>query len=82
MKENYNNPMKKILGDIPVQVRVGLGQTTTPVRGIMELKKGSLVRLGVTIGEPLDIIIAGRLMARGEVVIVNDRYGIRVSEIL
>lgn len=82
MKEINNHPLREILGDIPVSVRVGLGKEKSAIREIMGMKTGSLVRLGLPIGEPLEIWIAGRRMARGEVVLVNDRYGIRLSEIL
>ncbi|MCP4749973.1 MAG: flagellar motor switch protein FliN [Proteobacteria bacterium] len=82
MNENTEHSMRKILGDVPVPVRCHLGWEKMAVREIMELEEGALISLGTLIGEPIDITVAGRPIARGEVVIVNDRYGVRVSEIV
>ena len=68
--------------DVTMKVTVEFARTTVSVRKFMELKKGSVLELDKLAGEPLDIRINGKLVARGEAVIVNDRFGIRVPEII
>ena len=82
MKENNGQSMKKILGDVPVPVRCQIGQAKMAVREIMELKKGTLISFGLLVGEPVDITFSGEIMARGEVVILNENYGVRLTEVL
>lgn len=82
MKENNAQSMRTILGDVPVPVRCQIGQAEMAVRDIMALKKGTLISFGLLVGEPVDITISGKTMARGEVVILNENYGVRLSEVL
>jgi len=82
MNENSGQSMRKILGDVPVPIRCQIGQAKIAVKQIMEIKEGSLISFGLLVGEAVDITIAGKIMARGEVVILNENYGVRLSEVL
>lgn len=68
--------------DIPVQVSAVLGRTSMPVSQLLKLGRGAVVELDRKVGEPVDILVNERLVARGEVVIVEDRIGITMTEII
>jgi flagellar motor switch protein FliN len=68
--------------DIPLKVTVELGSSRLKVKNVLELAKGSVVELDKLSGEPVDLLVNGRLMARGEVVVINENFGVRISEIL
>ena len=68
--------------DIPVNVTVELGRAKMQIRNLLALSYGSVVELDVLAGEQLDVMVNGCLIAQGEVVIVNDRYGIRLTDIV
>ena len=68
--------------DIPVQLSVELGRTKMPIKNLLQLAQGSVVELSGLAGEPLDVLINGFLIAQGEVVVVNDKLGIRVTDII
>jgi flagellar motor switch protein FliN/FliY len=68
--------------DIPVQVSVVLGRTTMSVAQLLKLGRGSVVELERKIGEPMEVFVNNRLVARGEVVIVEDRIGVTLTEIV
>lgn len=68
--------------DIPVQVTVELGRTRIPIRNILQLAQGSVIELEGLAGEPLDVLVNGCLIAQGEVVVVNDKFGIRLTDII
>jgi flagellar motor switch protein FliN/FliY len=68
--------------DIPVQLTVELGRTKVPIRDILQLAQGSVVELDGLAGEPLDVLVNGCLVAQGEVVMVNDKFGIRVTDVV
>lgn len=68
--------------DIPVQMTVELGRTKLPIKGLLELAPGSVVELDGIAGEPMDIYVNGCLIAKGEVVVVNDRFGIRITDVI
>jgi flagellar motor switch protein FliN/FliY len=68
--------------DIPVQLSVELGRTRIPIRHILQLAQGSVVELDGLAGEPLDVLVNGCLIAQGEVVVVNDKFGIRLTDIV
>ncbi|WKZ57391.1 MAG: flagellar motor switch protein FliN [Bdellovibrionota bacterium] len=72
----------EFLHDVRLAVTVEFGRASMNIRKLLELNKGGLVELEKISGEPLDIRINGKLVARGEAVIVNDRFGIRVTEIV
>jgi len=68
--------------DIPVQLTVELGRTRLTIKNILQLGQGSVVELDGMAGEPMDICINGYLIAQGEVVVVDEKYGIRVTDII
>ena len=68
--------------DIPVQLTVELGRTRLPIRQILQLAQGSVVELDGLAGEPMDVLVNGCLIAQGEVVVVNDKFGIRLTDIV
>ena len=68
--------------DVPVQVTVQLGRSKMQIRNLLGLAFGSVVELDTLAGEPLDVLVNGCLVAQGEVVIVNERYGIRLTDII
>ena len=75
------NDLDMIL-DIPVQMTVELGRTKMPIKNLLQLAQGSVVELAGMAGEPLDVMINGFLIAQGEVVVVNDKLGIRLTDII
>jgi flagellar motor switch protein FliN/FliY len=68
--------------DIPLEVSVELGRTSMLVADLLRLSQGSVVELAKNAGEPLDILVNRKLVARGEVVVVNDRFGIRLTDVI
>lgn len=76
-----HNDLEMIL-DIPVQLTVELGRTKMPIKNLLQLAQGSVVELSGMAGEPLDVMINGFLIAQGEVVVVNDKLGIRLTDII
>jgi flagellar motor switch protein FliN/FliY len=68
--------------DLPLQVTVELGRTRMVVNDLLQLAQGSIVELEKTAGDPLEILVNDKLIARGEVVAVNEKFGIRVTEII
>jgi flagellar motor switch protein FliN/FliY len=68
--------------DIPVQLSAVLGKTTMPVSQLLRLGRGAVVELDRKVGEPIDILVNNRLVARGEVVILDDRLGVTMTEII
>ncbi|MFM9912919.1 MAG: flagellar motor switch protein FliN [Methylophilaceae bacterium] len=68
--------------DIPVQLTVELGHTRMPIRNLLQLAQGSVVELNELAGEPLDVYVNRCLVAQGEVVVVNEKFGIRLTDII
>jgi flagellar motor switch protein FliN/FliY len=68
--------------DIPVLMTVELGRTKLPIRHILQLAQGSVVELDGLAGEPMDVLVNGCLIAQGEVVVVNEKFGIRLTDII
>ena len=68
--------------DIPVQLTVELGRTKMPIKNLLQLAQGSVVELTGQAGEPLDVMINGFLIAQGEVVVVNEKIGIRLTDVI
>jgi flagellar motor switch protein FliN/FliY len=75
------NDINMIL-DIPVQLTVELGRTRIPIKHILQLAQGSVVELDALAGEPMDVLVNGCLIAQGEVVVVNEKFGIRLTDIV
>ncbi len=82
--EGEHSPLERlqVVLDIPIQLSMELGRTRMSIRQLMQLTRGSVVKLDQPAGEPLDILVNGCLVARGEVVVVNDRYGVRITDIV
>lgn len=72
----------QMLFDIPLQVTVELGRTTKVVKDILELSSGSIIELDKLAGEPVDILVNGKLIAKGEVVVIEENFGVRISDII
>ncbi len=68
--------------DIPVELTVELGRTKISIRNLLQLAHGSVVELEELAGEPMDVLVNGTLIAQGEVVVVNDKFGIRLTDII
>ena len=68
--------------DIPVQLTVELGRTKIAIKDLLQLVQGSVVELNGMAGAPMDVLINGTIVAQGEVVVVNDKFGIRVTDII
>lgn len=71
-----------LIMDIPVQLTVELGRTKIPIKHILQLAQGSVVELDGLAGEPMDVLVNGCLIAQGEVVVVNEKFGIRLTDII
>lgn len=71
-----------LLIDVPVQITVELGRTQMTVRQVLELERGSVIELERVAGDPVDVFVNGSLIAVGEVVVVDDRFGIRISDLV
>ena len=84
-EENENGLDKKNLDfilDIPLQVTVELGRTKLLVKDVLQLNQGAVVELTKLAGEPLDIFVNSKLVARGEAVVVNEKFGVRLVDIV
>ena len=68
--------------DIPLNVSVELGRTQVVIKDLLQLGQGSVLELDKLAGEPLEVIVNGKLVARGEVVVVNEKFGIRLTDII
>ncbi len=79
--QNTQNDIDFIL-DIPVQMTVELGRTKIAIKNLLQLAQGSVVELDGMAGEPMDVLVNGCLIAQGEVVVVNDKFGIRLTDII
>jgi flagellar motor switch protein FliN len=77
-----NSSAINMLMDVNLQFTVELGRTQLPVKQVLELQKGSVVELNRVAGEPVDIYVNEHLMARGEVVVVDDKFGVRITELI
>ena len=71
----------KFVEDVPLLIIAEIGRTQISVQKVLNLKKGNLVEFNKIVGEPMDVVVGGRLMARGEIVVVNERYGVLISEV-
>jgi flagellar motor switch protein FliN/FliY len=68
--------------DIPVNLTVELGRTKIPIKHILQLAQGSVIELDALAGEPMDVLVNGCLIAQGEVVVVNEKFGVRLTDIV
>jgi len=81
LKAVDNEKMDVIL-DIPVSLSLEVGRTQIPIRNLLQLTQGSVIELDRLAGEPLDVMVNGTLIAHGEVVVVNEKYGIRLTDVM
>ena len=75
-------PELDVILDIPVYISMEVGRTEIPIRNLLQLNQGSVVELDRLAGEPLDVLVNGTLIAHGEVVMVNDKFGIRLTDVV
>ena len=68
--------------EVPLQVSVHIGSTKMLIKDLLQLGQGSIIELSKIAGEPMDVLVNDRLIARGEVVVVNDKFGIRLTDIM
>ena len=71
-----------VILDVPVTLSLEVGRTRLPIRSLLQLNQGSVVELERAAGEPLDVFVNGTLVAHGEVVVVNDKFGIRLIDVV
>jgi len=76
------DPKLDVILDIPVTLSMEVGNTEIAIRNLLQLSQGSVIELGRVAGEPLDVKVNGTLIAHGEVVVVNERYGIRLTDVI
>lgn len=79
---NVDENNLNLLMDIPLKVTVELGRTQKQIKDILELSQGSIVELDKLAGEPVDILVNNKLIAKGEVVVIDENFGVRVIDIL
>ncbi|MFQ3230597.1 flagellar motor switch protein FliN [Reinekea sp.] len=79
---NESNPNLDVILDIPVTISMEVGATQIPIRNLLQLNQGSVIELDRLAGEPLDVLVNGRLIAHGEVVMVNEKFGIRLTDVV
>src|SRR5215469_10885434 len=72
----------EVILDVPVTLSMEVGRTRIPIRNLLQLNQGSVVELERAAGEPLDVFVNGTLVAHGEVVVVNERFGIRLTDVI
>ena len=71
-----------VILDIPVTIAMEIGRTTISIRNLLQLNQGSVVELDRLAGEPMDVLVNGTLVAHGEVVVVNEKFGIRLTDVI
>lgn len=77
-----NNPDLDVILDIPVSISMEVGRTSITIRNLLQLNQGSVIELDRLAGEPLDVLVNGTLIAHGEVVVVNEKFGIRMTDVI
>jgi flagellar motor switch protein FliN/FliY len=76
------NPELEIILDIPVTISMEVGSTAITIRNLLQLNQGSVIELDRLAGEPLNVLVNGTLIAHGEVVVVNEKFGIRMTDVI
>ena len=79
---NIDEVKLDVILDVPVTVSLEIGRTKINIRNLLQLNQGSVVELDRFAGEPMDVLVNGTLVAHGEVVVVNDKFGIRLTDII
>lgn len=75
-------PELDVILDIPVTISMEVGRTSITIRNLLQLNQGSVIELDRLAGEPLDVLVNGTLIAHGEVVVVNEKFGIRMTDVI
>ncbi len=75
-------PDLDVILDIPVSISMEVGRTSITIRNLLQLNQGSVIELDRLAGEPLDVLVNGTLIAHGEVVVVNEKFGIRMTDVI
>ncbi|MEY4589679.1 MAG: hypothetical protein RL497_1755 [Pseudomonadota bacterium] len=75
-------PELDVILDIPVTISMEVGRTPISIRNLLQLNQGSVIELDRLAGEPLDVLVNGTLIAHGEVVVVNEKFGIRMTDVI
>jgi flagellar motor switch protein FliN/FliY len=81
-KADGGSPDLDVILDIPVQISMEVGSASITIRNLLQLNQGSVIELDRLAGEPLDVLVNGTLIAHGEVVVVNDKFGIRMTDVI
>jgi len=82
LPETSDSVELKMILDIPVIISMEIGRTEISIRNLLKLNQGSVVELDRLAGEPLDVLVNGTLIAHGEVVVVNEKFGIRLTDVI
>jgi|SRR5690554_2587543 len=81
-QDSGDAPDLDVILDIPVRISMEVGSTAITIRNLLQLNQGSVIELDRLAGEPLDVLVNGTLIAHGEVVVVNDKFGIRMTDVI
>ena len=79
---SVDGPNLDVILDIPVSISMEVGNTNITIRNLLQLNQGSVIELDRLAGEPLDVLVNGTLIAHGEVVVVNEKFGIRLTDVI
>ena len=77
-----NNEKMELVLEIPVTISVEIGRTKISIKNLLQLNQGSIIELDRLAGEPLDVFVNGTMVAHGEVVVVNDKFGVRLTDVI
>lgn len=80
--ENHGDVKLDVILDIPITIAMEIGRTRLSIRNLLQLNQGSVVELDRLAGEPMDVLVNGTLVAHGEVVVVNEKFGIRLTDVI
>lgn len=82
LRQPSGSPDLDVILDIPVSISMEVGRTSITIRNLLQLNQGSVIELDRLAGEPLDVLVNGTLIAHGEVVVVNEKFGIRMTDVI
>ena len=82
MSDSAREVNLEVILDVPVTLSMEVGRTRIPIRNLLQLNQGSVIELDRAAGEPLDVFVNGTLIAHGEVVVINDRFGVRLTDVV
>ena len=82
LRQPAGSPDLDVILDIPVSISMEVGRTSITIRNLLQLNQGSVIELDRLAGEPLDVLVNGTLIAHGEVVVVNEKFGIRMTDVI